>query len=82
MYLRNCLTYKDWRNFSFRRNACLGQLTMARASMKNMINSNLVSDSDKEVLQEILSKLTTIIETWDKHYTMKLKKETTTKREI
>jgi len=55
---------------------------MARASMKNMINSNLVSDSDKEVLQEILSKLTTIIETWDKHYTMKLKKETTTKREI
>jgi len=37
MYLRNCLTYKDWRNFSFRRNACLGQLTMARASMKNMI---------------------------------------------
>ncbi len=73
MQLHNCRTVRDWRLFSFRRNRCLGQLSMAKASIQNMLDSDLISEEDKEELKKANLIICLILGNWDPHYTKKLK---------
>jgi hypothetical protein len=58
--------------FSHIRNACVGQLHMAKTNLNNMYNSDLVTSADKYELTVALSHINTILNRWDKHYAKKV----------
>lgn len=71
----NLRTGMDRRMFTFRRNGSLGSLYMAKKSIDLMINSNLVGQLDKILLNQALLNIINVIDNWDKHYCAKLFKK-------
>ena len=68
----NLHTRKDRQIFVVRRNGSLGSLHMAKKSIELMINSDLVGQLDKILLNQALLNITNVIDNWDKHYCAKL----------
>ena len=75
MRKHNLRTTTDRRVFTVRRNGSLGSLHMARKSIELMINSDLVGQLDKILLNQALLNITNVIDNWDKHYCAKLFKK-------
>ena len=71
----NLSTGMDRRRFTVRRNGSLGSLHMAKKSIELMINSDLVGQLDKILLNQALLNITNVIDNWDKHYCSKLFKK-------
>ena len=75
MRKHNLRTTTDRRVFTVRRNGSLGSLHMVRKSIELMINSDLVGQLDKILLNQALLNITNVIDNWDKHYCAKLFKK-------
>ena len=75
MRKHNLRTTTDRRVFTVRRNGSLGSLHMAKKSIELMINSDLVGQLDKILLNQALLNITNVIDNWDKHYCAKLFKK-------
>ena len=72
MRTHNLRTGMDRRMFTTRRNGAFGSLHMARKSIELMLNSDLVGQLDKILLNQALLNITNVIDNWDKHYCAKL----------
>lgn len=68
-------TGKDIRLFANRRNSLKGQLYFAKTCFLNAIKSDLISEENKIALRLMVTNLTLILSTWDKHYTKELFKQ-------
>ena len=71
----NLCTGMDHRRFTARRNDSLGSLHTAKKSIELMINSDLVGQLDKILLNQALLNITNVIDNWDRHYCAKLFKK-------
>lgn len=59
---------------AFHRNGFLGQLSMTRTNLQNMIKSDLISNLDANALAIAAVQINKVIKRWDKHYVKKNKK--------
>ena len=72
MKVHNILTGKDKRDFSHARNRSFGSLAMAKSSITNLLNSDLIGKLDKILLKQALDNINNVIDNWDKQYCTKL----------
>lgn len=72
MKIKNICTLTQFKCFIRRRNGCFGQLKMMEIILKQMINTDLITQEDSKQLSKISAILNPIISKWDKHYVKNL----------
>ena len=75
MRKHNIRTGRDRRTFTRLRNRSLGALRWSQVSLKNILNTDVVGQLDKILLNQALLNITNVIDNWDKHYCAKLFKK-------